>query len=51
MSLILNDEIVKISAASPEMPLLDFIRNQRGLTAAKPGCGTGDCGSCLVLAR
>lgn len=49
MSLILNDEIVDIPADSPEMPLLDFIRNQRGLTAAKPGCGTGDCGSCLVL--
>ena len=50
MSLILNDGIVEIPAESPEMPLLDFIRNQRGLTAAKPGCGTGDCGSCLVLA-
>lgn len=49
MSLILNDEIIDTPHVSPEMPLLNFVRNQHGLTAAKPGCGTGDCGSCLVL--
>ena len=33
----------------PERRLLDILREDHGLTAAKPGCGIGRCGACLVL--
>jgi aerobic carbon-monoxide dehydrogenase small subunit len=32
----------------PDEVLLDVLRNRLGLTGAKEGCGTGDCGACSV---
>lgn len=29
--------------------LLDALRDELGLTGAKEGCGTGDCGACSIL--
>ena len=34
---------------TPEESLLDVLRNRLGLTGAKEGCGTGDCGACSVM--
>ena len=35
-------------ACEPNESLLDVLRNRLGLTGAKEGCGTGDCGACSV---
>ena len=33
----------------PQETLLDILRNYLGLTGAKEGCGSGDCGACSVM--
>jgi len=32
----------------PSRPLLDVVREDLGLSGAKEGCGTGDCGACTM---
>jgi carbon-monoxide dehydrogenase small subunit len=47
VSSIVNGDAVEFICA-PDETLLDVLRNRLGLTGAKEGCGTGDCGACSV---
>ncbi len=42
-----GDEVDFLAADSSS--LLDALRDELGLTGAKEGCGTGDCGACSIL--
>jgi nicotinate dehydrogenase subunit A len=33
----------------PDQMLLDFLRDDLGLTATRFGCGEGSCGACMIL--
>ena len=48
VSTTINDDTVEF-LCQPEDTLLNVLRNNLGLTGAKEGCGTGDCGSCSVI--
>jgi len=43
----INGDVVEY-LCEPEETLLDALRNHIGLTGAKEGCGSGDCGACSV---
>lgn len=47
-SLTVNDKPVHV-IASPKMWLMDVLRDDLQLTGTKDGCGTGHCGSCMVI--
>ncbi len=46
--LIVNDSPVEFRI-DPQIPLLWALRDAANLTGTKYGCGTGDCGACMVL--
>lgn len=43
-----NGEIRRVHSR-PADTLLDTLRQELGLTGAKPGCENGDCGACTVI--
>jgi len=48
-SLRINENFQNINSTDPDKPLLYVLRGI-GLTAAKFGCGLGQCGACTVIA-
>ena len=44
----INGQQVKLKTQANRR-LLDVLREDLGLTGAKEGCGTGDCGACSIL--
>ena len=45
----LNGEEVSLPDTEPTTTLLDWLRDDRGLTGTKEGCNEGDCGACTVM--
>ncbi|WP_171120155.1 MULTISPECIES: xanthine dehydrogenase small subunit [unclassified Ruegeria] len=49
ITFLLNGETVELSDVDPAATLLDWLRDDRGLTGTKEGCNEGDCGACTVM--
>ncbi len=49
ISFLLNGESVTARDVAPTTTLLDWLREERGLTGTKEGCNEGDCGACSVI--
>ncbi len=45
----LNGTPVTVPVTDPTRTLLDWLREDRGLTGTKEGCNEGDCGACTVM--
>jgi carbon-monoxide dehydrogenase small subunit len=48
VSTTINGDTVEF-LCQPDETLLEVLRDRLGLTGAKEGCGTGDCGACSII--
>ena len=44
----LNGRALSVTVPA-DMPFVDVLRDELGLTGAKVGCGEGECGTCTIL--
>jgi len=51
IAFLLNGEPVSLDIADPTRTLLDWLREDNGLTGTKEGCNEGDCGACTVMVQ
>jgi xanthine dehydrogenase small subunit len=45
----IDGHVVAVADVSPQMTVLEYLRDVRGRTGSKEGCAEGDCGACTVV--